>query len=45
MSLLNVKIESGIMVYHGFRGKYSAPSQEHRNNLDNTELASSGDFH
>ena len=33
------------MVYHRFRGKYSAPSQENRNNLDNTSLASSADFH
>ena len=36
MRLINVKFENGIMVYHGFRGKYSAQSQENRNNLDNT---------
>ena len=45
MRLINVKFENGIMVYRGFRGKYSAQSQENRNNLDNTSLASSGDFH
>ena len=45
MRLINVKFENGIMVYHGFRGKYSAQSQENRNNLDKTSLASSGDFH
>ena len=45
MRLINVKFENGIMVYHGFRGKYSAQSQENRNNLDNTSLASPGDFH
>ena len=28
MNLLNVKFESGIMVYHGFRGKYYAPNHE-----------------
>ena len=28
MRLINVKFESGIMVYHGFRGKYPAPGQE-----------------
>ena len=41
MRLINVKFENGIMVYHGFRGKISAWSQENRNNLDNTSLASS----
>ena len=45
MRLINVKFENGIMVYHGFRGKYSAQSQENRNNLYKTSLASSGDFH
>ena len=28
MILINVKFESGIMVHHWIRGKYSAPSQE-----------------
>ena len=45
MRLINVKFENGIMVYHGFRGKYSAQSQENGNNLDKTSLASSGDLH
>ena len=30
MKFINVKFESGIMVYHGFRGKYSAPSQKNQ---------------
>ena len=28
MGLINVKFESGITFHHGFRGEYSAPSQE-----------------